>query len=204
VTSTPSHPRTPDPDEAALAAFRAGDPHAFDRLVERHQGRVVRLARRFLGDLDAAMDAAQEAFVKAWKALPGFEGKARFSTWLTRITINQCRNELRKRGTVKHTRPLSLDAKIGGTEVSRVDALPASEGDPLKSMRSDEVGAAFDGVMANLDPEMREVLLLKEVEALSYEDMAEVLGVPLGTIRSRLHRARAEVARQLERVLEQT
>lgn len=194
------HSNTPgseDPDLAVIEAFRAGDSGAFDLLVTRHQRRVFRLALRLLGDREAAQDAAQEAFVKAWRALPRFEGKARFTTWLTRITINQCRNELRKRGTVKHTRPLSLDAQVPGTDVSRVDTLPSLDPDAVSSLAGEELRAVFEAVLADLDPEVREVLLLKEVEDMSYESMAEVLDVPTGTVRSRLHRARAELRRRM-------
>ncbi len=196
--------RTPnrDPDQEALEAFRAGDPGAFDCLVDRHQGRIFRLACRVLGDQDAALDAAQESFVKAWKALPRFEGKARFSTWLTRITINQCRNELRKRGTVKHTRPLSLDDTPPGAEAPRSASVASSAPGVWEESRGAEVRSAFEGVMRALDPEAREVLILTEVEALSYEGIAELLDVPIGTVRSRLHRARADVRRRMASVLD--
>ena len=140
-------------------------------------------------------------FVKAWRALPRFEGKARFTTWLTRITINQCRNELRKRGTVKHTRPASLDEAVPGTEVARVDTIASLEPDAPDRMAARDLARAFETVMTSLDPEVREVLILKEVEELSYEGMAEVLDVPTGTVRSRLHRARAEVRRRMAGVL---
>jgi len=190
-----------DPDLDALEAFRAGDSGAFDSLVERHQGRVFRLACRLLGDRDSALDAAQETFVKAWKALPRFKGDARFSTWLTRIAINQCRNELRKRGTVKHTRPLSLDDTVPGTDTPRSDSVTAEGASAWEEMRGEELRAAFGAAMEELDPESREVLILTEVEALSYEGIAELLDVPVGTVRSRLHRARAEVRRRMAAVL---
>ncbi len=113
-TTIPPHPRDEDLD--LIEAFRRGEQGAFDLLVRRHEARVWRLACRLLGDSDAALDAAQEAFVKAWKALPRFKGESRFSTWLTRIAITQCRNELRRRRTVKHTQPLSLDAIPAGSD----------------------------------------------------------------------------------------
>jgi RNA polymerase sigma-70 factor (ECF subfamily) len=191
-----------DPDLDALEAFRRGDERAFDRLVERHQGRIYRLSCRLLGDRESALDAAQESFVKAWKALPRFEGKARFSTWLTRITINQCRNELRKLGTVKHTRPLSLDDCPPGSESPRVDGLPGPGPGVWEEARGREVRTAFAQVMRSLEPEAREVLVLTEVEALTYEGIAELLDVPVGTVRSRLHRARADVRRRMASVLE--
>ena len=199
---TPSPATERDPDLDVLEAFRGGNPGAFDLLVTRHQGRVYRLACRLLGDRDAALDAAQEAFVKAWKALPRFKGEARFSTWITRIAINQCRNELRKRGTVKHTRPVSLDDTVPGTDVSRGDALASSEPDTWERARAGELRSAFEGVLREIDPDSREVLLLTEVEALSYEGIAELLEVPVGTVRSRLHRARADVRRRMAAVLD--
>ena len=191
-----------DPDLDVLDAVRGGTPGAFDLLVARHQGRVYRLACRLLGDREAALDAAQESFVKAWKALPRFQGQARFSTWLTRITINQCRNELRKRGTVKHTRPVSLDEPVPGTETSRSESVPARDPAAWEEMRGAEVRTAFAAALRGLDPEAREVLLLTEVEALSYEGIAELLEVPVGTVRSRLHRARADVRRRMAGVLD--
>ena len=190
-----------DPDHEALEACRRGDKGAFDVLVERHHQRVFRLAVRLLGDENGALDAAQEAFVKAWRALPRFEGGSLFTTWLTRITINQCRNELRKLGTVKHGRPRSLDEPLAGTDGTRADALAAPTRAPWEDLRGREVRAAFREVLACLEPEDREVLLLKEVEGLSYEDMAAVLAIPTGTVRSRLHRARAEVRRRIAPVL---
>jgi len=198
------HDRPPnrDPDQEALEAFQAGDPGAFDSLVKRHQGRIFRLACRILSDRDAALDAAQESFVKAWKALPRFEGKARFSTWLTRITINQCRNELRKRGTVKHTRPLSLDDTPPGSESPHAANVASGAPGVWEEARGTEVRLAFAEVMRTLEPESREVLVLTEVEALSYEGIAELLDVPVGTVRSRLHRARADVRRRMAGVLD--
>ena len=190
-----------DPDLDAIEAFRAGDERAFDRLVTRHQGRIYRLACRILGHRDSALDAAQESFVKAWRALPRFEGKARFSTWLTRITINQCRNELRKRGTVKHTRPLSLHEPSSASETPLGDSLAARGPDVWEVARGDELRTAFAQVLQEIEPDAREVLILTEVEALSYESIAEVLDVPVGTVRSRLHRARAEVRRRMSTVL---
>ncbi|MDJ0521420.1 MAG: sigma-70 family RNA polymerase sigma factor [Planctomycetota bacterium] len=201
VAEHDQRPLDRDPDLEALEAFRAGRQDAFDSLVERHQRRIFRLACRLLGDRDAALDAAQETFVKAWKALPRFEGKARFSTWLTRIAINQCRNELRKRGTVKHTRPLSLDAPVAGTESSRVESIASPQPSAWDEARGREVREAFAAVMTELDPDAREVLILTEVEALSYEGIAELLDVPVGTVRSRLHRARADVRQRMAVVL---
>ena len=186
-----------DPDAAALAAFRRGEARAFDLLVQRHHQRIVRLAVRVLGQRETALDVAQEVFVKAWRALPGFEGNSRFSTWLTRIAINQCRNELRKRGTVKHTQPLSLHEPSPGTDRPRAHSVPGSTPEPADALQGEETRRALRAAMADLPPEVREVLVLKEVESLSYEGIAEILAVPVGTVRSRLHRARAELRERI-------
>ena len=191
-----------DPDREALLAFRAGDAGAFDVLVEKHQDRVYRLALRLLSDADAALDAAQETFVKAWRALPRFQGASLFTTWLTRIAINQCRNELRRRRTVKHQRPLSLDVPVGESESLRRDTLPAPGANAWEVARGKEVATACREALGELEPDAREVLLLREVEDLSYEDMAAILDVAVGTVRSRLHRARAELRRRVAPVLD--
>lgn len=198
----PQHqPPSHDPDRQVLEACRRGDRGAFDVLVERHHRRVFRLSVRFLGDEESALDAAQETFVKAWRALPRFEGGALFTTWLTRIAINQCRNELRRRGTAKHARLRSLDERLPGTDIPRGDTLAASTRAPWEAVEGRELRATLAGILAALEPEDREVLLLKEVEGLSYEAMAEILDIPTGTVRSRLHRARAEVRRRIAPVL---
>jgi len=202
VTATQNQPSTSDPDREAVEAFRAGDEGAFDLLVLRHQDRIVRLARRLVGDPESALDAAQETFVKAWRALTRFQGASLFSTWLTRIAINQCRNELRRRRTVKHTRPLSLDVEVPGSDVSRKDTLEASDPDAYEMARGREVGEACRAALDRLEPDAREILLLREVEGMSYEDMAAVLDVAVGTIRSRLHRARSELRRLVAGVLD--
>jgi RNA polymerase sigma-70 factor (ECF subfamily) len=195
------HPPVNDPDQEVLDACRRGDRAAFDVLVERHHRRIFRLAVRLVGDEEAALDAAQESFLKAWRALGSFKGGSLFTTWLTRIAINQCRNELRRRASLKHGRLRSLDAPSSTGEGTAADALEARGPQAFDVLQSREMRGAFEAVLTALDPGDREVLLLKEVESLSYEDMAEVLGVPVGTVRSRLHRARAEVRRRMAAVL---
>lgn len=191
-------PATRDPDQQVLEACRRGDEGAFDLLVERHHRRIFRLCVRLLGDEDAALDAAQEAFVKAWRALARFEGGSLFTTWLTRIAINQCRNEQRRRSTLKHGRPLSLDAPAPGSEAPRSALLASSGPSALEGLSTAELAQAAGAALARLETDDREVLLLRDVEGLSYEEVAEVLDIPVGTVRSRLHRARAELRRRLE------
>lgn len=194
-------PNDTDPDLDLVEASRRGVPGAFDALVRLHEERIARLATRILGDADAALDAAQETFVRAWKAIGTFAGDARFSTWLTRIAINQCRNELRRRRTVKHTQPLSLDAPSADTGTSLVDSIAGAGADPYEAARGREVEAAMRTALGELDDEAREVILLRDAEDLSYEEIAAILDVPIGTIRSRLHRARSDLHRRMAPVL---
>jgi RNA polymerase sigma-70 factor, ECF subfamily len=197
-------PERRDPDLDRIEAFRRGEATAFDDLVRRHETRVLRLCTRVLGDSDAALDAAQETFVKAWRALPQFHGDARFLTWLTRIAINQCRNDLRRRKTVKHTQPLSIDAVSHGSDSDETvrDDLAASGPDPFEAARGREVAAAVKVALAELDDEAREIIALRDAEELAYEEIAVILDVPVGTVRSRLHRARGELRRRLGPVLD--
>lgn len=190
-----------DPDQEVLDACRRGDRAAFDVLVERHHRRIFRLAVRMVGDEEAALDAAQESFLKAWRALKTFEGGSLFTTWLTRIAINQCRNELRRRASRKHGRLASLDVPSPQGDSTVAEAVQASAPPAWEALQGREMRSAFEAVLAALDPQDREVLLLKEVESLSYEALAEVLDVPVGTVRSRLYRARAEVRRRMAAVL---
>jgi RNA polymerase sigma-70 factor (ECF subfamily) len=201
VADAAEHPPNRDPDQEALEACRRGDRGAFDVLVERHHRRFFRLAMRLLGDEEAALDAAQDTFLKAWRGLVGFEGGALFTTWLTRIAINQCRNELRRRATLKHGRLSSLDAPGADGQPSAAESLPARELGVADSLQGRELRVAFEAVVQGLDATDREVLILKEVEDLAYEEIAEVLDLPVGTVRSRLHRARAELRRRIVPVL---
>jgi RNA polymerase sigma-70 factor (ECF subfamily) len=201
VPDAAEHPPIRDPDQQALEACRRGDRGAFDALVERHHRRVFRLAMRLLGDEEAALDAAQETFLKAWRGLRSFEGGALFTTWLTRIAINQCRNELRRRSTQKHARLRSLDAPGTDGAPSAGELAVARDLPAMDSLQGRELRAAFEAVVQGLDATDREVLILKEVEDLAYEEIAEVLDLPVGTVRSRLHRARAELRRRMVPVL---
>lgn len=193
MTTVESSPAAPDPDHDLVVAARAGQNEAFDALVLRHQDRIVRLARRLVGDAEDALDAAQVSFVKAWRALPRFQGESRFSTWLVRIAINQCRNVLRGRGAQKRARAVSLDAEQGSTGATLGLTLAASGFEPSVDVEGSELKTALADALAGLEPTGREVLLLAEVERFSYEDIAAILDVAVGTVRSRLSRARASL-----------
>jgi RNA polymerase sigma-70 factor (ECF subfamily) len=198
ISSNPERGRSED--AALVARARAGDGAAFDALVGRYQDRVFNMALRMRHHREDALDTAQEIFLPVYRSIARFEEKARFSTWLYRIVVNRCRDELRRRGTVKHTRPRSLDARRPGDEERNPEpASPAAS--PADHAAARELEGHVEAAVAALPGEAREVLLLRDAEDLSYEEIADVLGVPVGTVRSRLNRARVLVRDRIQPIL---
>ncbi len=168
-------------DEADLDAFLNGDENAFNALVLRHQGRVYGLCHRFFcGDRDEAADAAQETFVKAYHGLREFRRESRLSTWLYRIAINVCKN----RAASAHFRHGSRSLDISAT------AQAAPQDDPDRSR-------AIESAIAALPEEQRVLVILRDIEGRSYEEVSETTGLNLGTVKSRLNRARGVLRERL-------
>lgn len=188
-------------DADAVRRCLAGDREAFGELVTRWQDRIHAVTQRMTGDAHLARDLAQETFLRAWSSLSSFEGGAAFGTWLHSIAINQVRTEMRRRSAQKRGAPVSIEA-LGGGEADGGEAGtfepegPAA--DPARPMEERERAALLQRAVAELDPEFREVLVLREFRDLQYEEIAEITGVPVGTVRSRLFRARSELRRRLE------
>jgi RNA polymerase sigma-70 factor (ECF subfamily) len=176
-------------DLDAIARCRAGDREAFGEIVERWQDRIFGAALRMVRDAETARDLAQETFVRAYVKLESFEGGAAFGTWLYAICVNQVRGEMRKRSAQKRGDAASLDALRESADVDPAD--PSD--DPEARASTKEQCARLSAELERLDPEHREVVLLREFEDLSYEEIADVVGVPVGTVRSRLFRAREEL-----------
>jgi RNA polymerase sigma-70 factor, ECF subfamily len=189
-----------DLDAADVARFRAGDEAAFEPLCLRHEAPIFRLCSRMLGNADDALDAAQETFLRAFRSLRGFRGEATFRTWLTGIAINVCRNKLTSAATraARHTVPL-VDEDPETGETRNVDP-PDLRPSPEATARGAELGRALEQALVTLAPEYREALLLREMQGLEYDELAAVLGCPVGTIKSRLNRARAALRQALEGV----
>jgi RNA polymerase sigma-70 factor, ECF subfamily len=159
-----------------------GDVGAFEVLVRRYQLPIIRLCVGMLGDRHAAEDAAQDVFFSVWRSMGRFRRDAQFSTWLYRIATNQCLRDIRRRPA--QTAQLPED-------------LPATEGSPHRELEAAEGHATVSAAVGRLSGEQRAALLLREVEGLSYDQIAEVLGVSMAAVKSRIYRARTDLARDL-------
>ncbi len=194
----------PEALEAGLVTrARRGDAQAFRGLVEIYQDRIFNLCRRLLGpSRDQAEDMAQEIFLRAWKGLPSFSGTTGFGPWLRRIALNFWVQQHRRRTALKRKgTTLSLDAPLGGKDSDFFLQPSAREGDPVRATASRELGRAILEALETLDGEMREVLVLRDMEGYSYEEIAQALGIPIGTVRSRIHRARLKLQPLLRKFL---
>ena len=178
-------------DAEAVTRSRDGDQDAFRVLVERYQGRAYRLAARLLGDPDLARDAVQEGFLKAYGSLGRFEGRSGFYTWLYRLVFNLCIDMKRRDRSSRH---VEWTDEVAGQLVPTDDAPP--ESGPAVELERGQLRIALAAAVEQLPEEARRTLLLREVDGLSYAEIAGALGIPKGTVMSRLHHARRRV-RQL-------
>jgi RNA polymerase sigma-70 factor (ECF subfamily) len=199
MTAPANVDRSASVSEAGLVArCQAGDREAFDALVRIHQDRVYNAIVRFTGDRDRALDIAQKAFLNAFLKIRQFEAKSSFGTWLYRIAINLCISE----GRGRKGEPVSLSVVGARAREEGADFDPPDPGGaPDRPLESRETQAVVQAAIRSLDEEFRAVLVLRDIEDRSYDEIAAVLGVPKGTVRSRLHRARMELKGKLGKVL---
>lgn len=184
-------------DEALFRDYMGGDERAFVRLLERYRNRVAYLVRCRLGPRSLwAEDVAQDVFVQIHRSARSFQGRSSFKTWLYAIAVNVCRDHLRRQGTIADWR--ARDAEADGT----LAALPDESLDPLQKLEYDERSALVRAAIERLTPTLRVVLQLRDGEDMNYDEIALVLAVPVGTVRSRLHNARAALAKELLGCLE--
>ncbi len=189
--------RAGPPEAELVARCQGGDREAFDRLVLLHQDRVYNAIVRFTGDRERALDVAQKAFLNAFLKIRQFEAKSSFGTWIYRIAINLCISEARGR----KGNPVSLSVVGGRDREGEADFdPPAAGGGPDASLETRETQAVVQAAIQALEEEYRAVLVLRDIEERSYDEIAETLGIPKGTVRSRLHRARSELKARLERI----
>jgi RNA polymerase sigma-70 factor (ECF subfamily) len=172
-----------------IRRFKAGDAAAFEEIVRAHQGRILTLCRFMLGNASDAEDAAQDVFLKAFRALGGFRPEAALGTWLYRIAVNTCIDRRR--------RPFLLSLFSSNEDGERANEPRSTAPSPEKLLEAREISRAIEGALARLSPKLRAAIVLKEIEDLSYEQIAEVLDVSLGTVKSRISRAREDLQKIL-------
>jgi RNA polymerase sigma-70 factor (ECF subfamily) len=186
-----------DGDDKLVKRAKKGDSRAFDLLVLKYQGRVAQLVSRYLNNAAEVEDVTQEAFIKAYRALPNFRGDSAFYTWLYRIAANAAKNHLVALGR----RP-SSDVALDDSEVFDVPGRLKDQESPDEVIMGQQLEALISRTIEELPVELRAALTLREFEGLSYEEIADVLECPIGTVRSRIFRAReaidVKVAQQLQ------
>jgi len=179
-------------DEALVEAFQAGDSSAFDELVQRWERRIRGAIYRIVGPTEDARDLCQETFLKAYRGLDTFKREARFSSWLYQIALNVCRDRHRRR---KGKTQISLDGPEGASEAAR----PWDGPNPLQLVEGRDLSRMVSAAVAALPDEQREVVILKEYQDLTFQEIAEALDVPVSTVKTRLYRGLGVLRQRLER-----
>jgi len=172
---------------------KAGSRRAFDELISTHQDRVLNTAFRLMGNYDEALDLTQEVFLNCFRKIASFKGDSALSTWLYRITVNTAKNRWKYQQSRGYSKTQSMDAPLAADDEEMISQFPDTQPTPRKVASDREAVACLEQQLQNLSDEYREVMVLRYVEELSYEDIAEILRVSLGTVKSRIHRARNEL-----------
>jgi RNA polymerase sigma-70 factor, ECF subfamily len=186
-------------DLGLVQRVQRGDKTAFDLLVLKYQHKVIKLVMRYLRDPADAEDVAQEAFIKAYRALPQFRGDSAFYTWLYRIAINTAKNALVSRDR----NPVEFDLDLQSIEESQsMQGRLADDETPERLLLTEEIRTTVNSAIEALPEDLRTAIVLRELEGLSYEDIAQAMDCPVGTVRSRIFRAREAIDRSLSEVFE--
>jgi RNA polymerase sigma-70 factor (ECF subfamily) len=194
---------TEQPDELLVERAKRGDTRAFEMLVVKYQRRIERLIARMVRDVDLVQDIAQESFIRAYRALPQFRGDSAFYTWLYRIAVNTA-----KKALVDLKRdPLVVESALASVsddedETSRVERELTDGATPEAVLASKEIAETVNAAIAALSEDLRQAITLREIEGLSYEEIAEMMNCPIGTVRSRIFRAREAIAQRLRPLLD--
>ena len=181
-------------DQQLVAKVQKGDSRAFDLLVLKYQHKIFGLISRYVHDADEVQDVAQEAFIKAYRALPRFRGDSAFYTWLYRIAINTAKNHLVSRSR----RPPGSDVDVADAEYYDGGAALRDLNTPENAFFGEELKAVVEQAITKLPDDLRTAVTLREFDGLSYEDIAEIMDCPVGTVRSRIFRAREAIDRQVK------
>ena len=186
-------------DQALVERAQQGDHKAFELLVSKYQRRLMRLLARFIKDDHEVNDVAQEALIKAYRALPNFRGESAFYTWLYRIGINTAKNFLATNG-----KKMVISADVANEEGEMFDLSDqlADDHTPEAEMMNREILQTVEAVVVKLPEDLRRAITLREMEGLSYEEIAQIMDCPIGTVRSRIFRAREVIAKDLRPLLD--
>lgn len=176
-------------DKQLVARVQKGDNRAFDLLVLKYQHKILGLISRYIQDSDEMQDVAQEAFIKAYRALPGFRGDSAFYTWLYRIAINTAKNHI----VARSRRPPGSDVEVEDAEYYEGGGALRDLENPENALFGEELKAVVEAAIADLPDDLRTAVTLREFDGLSYEDIADVMDCPVGTVRSRIFRAREAI-----------
>jgi RNA polymerase sigma-70 factor (ECF subfamily) len=191
----------PDADAGLVARSQQGGLDAFEQLVAKYQKRMLNIAFRLIGDYDEACEAVQDAFVSAYKNLKTFRGEAKFSTWLTAVTLNHARNRLKQVRARQSRMAFSLDDPVQTDDGEMSRELPSREPSTLDLLENHDIRDKVQGCIKALDPEFREVIVLRDMQDFSYDEIGSILKIREGTVKSRLFRAREAIKACLKKVM---
>jgi RNA polymerase sigma-70 factor (ECF subfamily) len=180
-------------DQLLVERVQQGDKHAFDLLINKYQHRIVSLVNRYVNDHAEALDVAQEAFIKAYRAIGNFRGDSAFYTWLYRIAINTAKNWL----VAQKRRPPASDIDAVDAEQYDMDSRLKEKGTPENELLREEIKQTVYSTIAELPDDLRTAIMLREMEGMSYEEIATTMECPIGTVRSRIFRAREAIDEKL-------
>lgn len=187
-----------DSDQLLVARVQRGDKAAFDVLVRKYQHKIVKLVTRYVHDSSEALDVAQEAFIKAYRAIPGFRGDSAFYTWLYRIAINTAKNYL----VAENRRPLDHGVDLQDPEQYEMQSRLRDLDTPERLLLTEEIQHTVEAAIRGLPEDLRTAIILREIDGMSYEEIAQTMSCPVGTVRSRIFRAREAIDGKLRSLLD--
>ncbi len=182
------------PDEALVGWAQKGDTEAFEELVHRHRDKIYARAMMMMRNEDEALDLSQEAWVKAWQRLHQFQGDSSFATWMTRIVINLCLDQIRRQKKMRAESIEQIEEEAGGVERQ----MPVEHVNPIEGLEKEELRKRIDEAMGKLTEAHRTVLVLHEFQGMEYKEIARKVGISIGTVMSRLFYARRRMASLLQ------
>jgi RNA polymerase sigma-70 factor (ECF subfamily) len=185
-------------DQLLVERVQKGDKQAFDLLINKYQHRIISLVARYVSDQTEAQDVAQEAFIKAYRAIDRFRGDSAFYTWLYRIAINTAKNWL----VARKRRPPATDIDAADAEQYDMESRLKEQGTPENELMREEIKRTVFDTIAELPDDLRTAIMLREMEGMSYEDIAITMDCPIGTVRSRIFRAREAIDQKLRPLVE--